>query len=240
MKPKSVEFLKLQQEAIDENSSPDRLFELATKSIELARLVASNLSTSSELLGLLAYSSDLLTRQNVAANPNTPPNELIELGAQFPEQLLNNPVFSLLFLENPALVNQIPHPTLRSLLKCENLPHSLKQMFKKQLTQDPIVKHLEQLMLKDSSDRSFVAQNSHTPVKMLQQLAKDKNHHVRRCVASNHNTPIELLESLALDDDIYVRRAVVNNPNATLEIVNKLVKDRHIIVSTAAIDRLQS
>ncbi|MEH2353470.1 hypothetical protein [Nostoc sp.] len=70
----------------------------------------------------LALSTDQQTRQSVAGNPNTLVDVLLGLGAEFPSQLLDNPVFPLLLLENLNLVAEIPLPTLRSILKQENIP----------------------------------------------------------------------------------------------------------------------
>ncbi|MEH1934599.1 MAG: hypothetical protein V7L14_12940 [Nostoc sp.] len=92
------------------------------KNVTQAQLVAADPSTDPELLGELALSTDQKTRQSVAGNPNTPVDVLLRLGAEFPSQLLDNPVFPLLLLENLNLVAEIPLPTLRSILKQENVP----------------------------------------------------------------------------------------------------------------------
>ncbi len=149
------ELLSLQEEAGNELTSSDRLTELATDSNELARQVALNPSTPPEVLQKLAHSSDATTRQHVAANPNTPTDVLLSLGSEFPEALLDNPIFSLLLLENPNLVHEIPLSTLRSLLKCETVPVSL----------------LEQAA--NNSDMAVqlaVATNVHTPQTVLAKL----------------------------------------------------------------------
>ncbi|MEH2231064.1 MAG: hypothetical protein V7K71_15825 [Nostoc sp.] len=92
-----------------------------TKNVTQAQLAAEP-STDAELLRELALSTDQQTRQSVAGNPNTPVDVLLRLGAEFPSQLLDNPVFPLLLLENLNLVAEIPLPTLRSILKQENVP----------------------------------------------------------------------------------------------------------------------
>lgn len=69
----------LEQEAVDEGTSGDRLRELAKISIELARLVANNPSAPSELLQNLVNTKDIFTLQNIAANLNTPPEVLAGL-----------------------------------------------------------------------------------------------------------------------------------------------------------------
>lgn len=95
------------------------------KNVTQAQLVAAEPSTDPELLRELALSTDQQTRQSVAGNPNTPVDVLLRLGAEFPSQLLDNPVFPLLLLENLNLVAEIPLPTLRSILKQENVPVSI-------------------------------------------------------------------------------------------------------------------
>src|ERR687885_2541233 len=100
MEDASSEFLSLQQEAGNELTSSDRLTKLTTDSNELARQVALNPSTPPELLQKLAKSGNATTRLHVAANPNTPTKVLLNLGSEFPEALLDNPIFPLLLLEN--------------------------------------------------------------------------------------------------------------------------------------------
>ncbi|GET41022.1 hypothetical protein [Microseira wollei] len=101
-------FTKLQtaikQEGANENTCGDRLTELAQISTELARVVAKNPCATSEVLRILSSSDDTETRQNVAGNPNTPTQVLWQLGAKFRQALLDNPIFSLLFVEKPNLV----------------------------------------------------------------------------------------------------------------------------------------
>lgn len=81
----------LQQEAIDENTSRDRLQELAACNLELAQLVASNSNAPAELLAKIATSSDITICRHVTANPNTPTEILLELGKKFPKRAAQQP-----------------------------------------------------------------------------------------------------------------------------------------------------
>ena len=92
--------------------------------IEEIRKRAQDENTAPEILAELADSKDYLTRQYVTANPNTPTKTLLNLGAEFPKELLDNPIFDLLLLENPNLISKIPITTLRSLIKQDNVPES--------------------------------------------------------------------------------------------------------------------
>lgn len=112
-------------EAISITTSPERLTELVDTSIELARAVATNPSTPSDLLQKLSKYDDLETRRNVTLNPNTSTDILFKLAQYFPEEFLNNPILGLLLLENPNLLQTIPADTFLELLKVGNVP----QMF---------------------------------------------------------------------------------------------------------------
>ncbi len=120
--PVKIPFITLAQEAASETTLCTRLQELALQNIELARVVAANAVTDGELLGELSCSEDRETRQAVASNPNTPTDVLFKLGVEFPQELLDNVVFSLLLLENPNLASDIPEDTLASLLKLATVP----------------------------------------------------------------------------------------------------------------------
>ena len=69
--------------------------------IEQVRKLAQDENTASELLTELAKSEDKLTRQYVAANPNTPIEVLLSICFEFPVEVINNPIIPLLILENP-------------------------------------------------------------------------------------------------------------------------------------------
>jgi pentose-5-phosphate-3-epimerase len=173
--------LSLQQEATHESTPGDRLKELAQISTELPQLVAKNPSAPSELLQELSNSGDVITRQNVVANPNTPTEVLLNLGSEFPEQLLNNPSFFLLWLENPNLLDEMPQTTLLSIFKQESVPISLLEW---------AVNHLDSQVQLVAEDDVFYrmdhrAAQQHSKVKLL-----------ALAVAMNAQTPKTLLEKL--------------------------------------------
>ncbi|MEW6494584.1 MAG: hypothetical protein AB1589_19005 [Cyanobacteriota bacterium] len=130
------EMWSLQLEAGNEQTSSDRLTELAGISTDLARRVALNSNAPPKLLQELSQSYDTIIRQNVTANPNTPREVLLDLCAEFPEQLLGNPVFFLLFLENPNLIDEIPLATLKRLLMQETVPVSFLEWGVNKLDQE--------------------------------------------------------------------------------------------------------
>ena len=64
--------------------------------IEEARQLAQDETTAPEILAELAKSQDYRTRQNVAKNPNTPKEILLNICIEFPSEVMNNPVISTL------------------------------------------------------------------------------------------------------------------------------------------------
>ena len=112
------------QEAVCEQTTAERFSELA-KDQKIARLVAANPSAPPELLAKLSRSNDKPTRCACAANASTPVEALLELGSQFPEQLIENPVFDLLVIGNPDIFTELPVSTVNSLLKRDIVPVEL-------------------------------------------------------------------------------------------------------------------
>jgi hypothetical protein len=219
MKSLSSQFLNLQQTTAKGKTTGDQLcwcaslrhttryalapqtlrcdrFKAFTKvSSKLAQLVAKNPSTPPELLRKLANSSHVTTRKNVTANPNTPIEVLLKLGVEFPKQLLDNPIFHLVLLENPTLVNEMPISTLMSLLKLEKVPVLL----------------LEQAALNRVWEvQSAVAMNPQTPREVLEKLVENQNAQVAEvllAVAMNPQTPREILEKLVENQNAQVVEA---------------------------------
>ena len=181
--------LKLQQEAKDVNTPSTRLIEIASNSAQLAQVVALNPSAPTELLRELSYSKDSATRKNVAANPNTLIEVLLNLGSEFPEQLVNNSTFSILLVENPNLVDIIPLNTLLSILKYDTLPVSFIERAVNQLDEDTLL---------------LLAENPETTKKVLFQLvnsqysqvAEAANLHVNFAGEINSDWDITAIEAL--------------------------------------------
>jgi hypothetical protein len=109
--------------AASETTPPEVLVKLVRSDVKLARIVAKNVAATPELLAALTVSTDEITRRNVAGNPNTPMEILWGLGEEFPEELIENPILSLWFLENPNFLANVPHKSIISLLKHESIPN---------------------------------------------------------------------------------------------------------------------
>lgn len=176
------------EEAACENTSADRLRELAQMGLDFARRVARNASADSELLQELSFHRDAIVRQGVTSNPNTPTGVLLQLGAEFPADLLDNPVFSLLILENPNLVNEMPIATLRSVLRLPHVPFFF----------------IEQAADKaDHEVQLALAMNLQTPQKVLERLTHSNSPEVSQAACLHVNlvgefVGDELTEAIAL------------------------------------------
>lgn len=86
------------------------------------RQAAQNPETEPEQLRKLAGVRDPGTQRRVAANPNTPPDLVLKIGKQYPGELLANPVFDLMLLEDANLFETMPRATLRSLMTVKDIP----------------------------------------------------------------------------------------------------------------------
>jgi hypothetical protein len=124
-----TDYLSLQEQAVNEKTSSDRLKELATLSTDLARRVVKNPCATPALLRDLGNSRDTIIRSHVAANSNTPTDVLHKLSDEFPNQVLSNPVLPLLFLENPNIIDQLFQPhTLWSIVLDAQTPKQVLGM----------------------------------------------------------------------------------------------------------------
>ena len=71
--------------------------------IEQARQLAKDETTPPKILAQLATNEDNETRRSVASNPNTPTEVLLSICFEFPNEAINNPVVSLMLMENPLV-----------------------------------------------------------------------------------------------------------------------------------------
>lgn len=60
---------------------------------------------------------------DLVLNPNTSIEMLLELGLEYPNELLQNPVFPFLFLEDPAILDKMSHKLKVKLLETGECPH---------------------------------------------------------------------------------------------------------------------
>ncbi len=89
------------------------------------REIAASPTTDPIILRKLSGSRDRVSRQEVAGNPNTPTDVLWLLIKQYPYQVLENPLFLLIALENPNWIMEISETDLHELLQQPSVPEKI-------------------------------------------------------------------------------------------------------------------
>ncbi len=175
-----------------------------------AAQMAINPNTNPQLLRQIATEPNWGLRRLVASNPNTPTDILWLLGIDFPEAILNNPIFELLQLEQLQLAAEIPHATLTSLLQCERVPKNFMEYAIGQ---------------QDYSLWLAVAYNPHTPSTLLENLAqksRGQDRELIRAVAAHPHTPARLLAEI-IDISGSVAQIVAENPRTPIGVLAKIL-----------------
>ncbi|WP_310429838.1 hypothetical protein [Chamaesiphon sp. VAR_48_metabat_135_sub] len=172
--------------------------------------MATNPNTNPQLLRKIATEKDWELRRLVASNPNTPTDVLWQLGIDFPEAILSNPIFELLQIEQLQLVAEIPNSTLISLLQCERAPKNFMEYAVNQ---------------QDYSLWLAVAYNPHTPSALLENLAQKSRRQDReliRAVAAHPHTPKHLLAEI-IDIGGGIAQIVAENPHTPVAVLEKIL-----------------
>ena len=191
---------------------------------------ATNSATPPKLLAELASSKDFEIRKAVASNPNTPTDVLLKISTEFPKEVIENPVFDLLLLENPSLGEKIGYETINSLLKLtadRNLSKSvlltlialknkeLQQAAKLHVNFAGEMKEGWEEVLKDAIETSNFTTKSQRDREVEELFAYllelipeflipkllEWGFSFKVGLAKNHNTPVHLLEKIALDNE---------------------------------------
>ena len=110
--------------AEDPASSATVLEALVGVSFKINRILALHGNTGADVLRRLAQSPDRLTRRNVALNPQTPKDVLLSLAPTFAGEFFLNPVFDLLLMEDPNLLDGLPVGVMKNILKRADCPVS--------------------------------------------------------------------------------------------------------------------
>jgi hypothetical protein len=236
----------LAQEAIDENTTGARLKEIAGKSTELARLVASNHTTPPELLSELANHSDFLVREHVTANPNTSFALLKNLASHHSRAFFANPITPLLLLENPNFLYEIEESTLIYFLYYETEKQKYELIIDSPYSQvtiptfflERLVKHPKKNIL------ALIAKHPQTPINIIEELAKeqdDKNYYqIRENVGLNPNTPIAIIRQFAEHPAWQIRGGVARNHSTPVELLEILAKDKDRFVRKGVAENSKS
>jgi len=172
-------------------------------------------------------------REDLAYNPNTPPETLTILARD--EDVVVRLIASTTLKEGegPSVIEldavrcgvpvghtaaaacagyKTAHPVYK-------FAHSVKVL--------KVTPNLSKLPLQE---RKELAQNPNTPPETLTILARDEDSYVRWRVANNPNTPPETLTILARDENCLVRCKVAYNPNTPPETLTILARDENSMV----------
>jgi hypothetical protein len=129
----------------------------------------------------LARSGDRLIRKTVVSNPNTPRDILFRLGKEFPDSLINNPVWNLLFLEDPSAIGDLP------LIAQHHV-----------LLQDEVPSYFMEVIASGGNSHLCLRLTRHpqTPLSILQKIVNNSQMRVQESAKLHINWPEPLPDSL--------------------------------------------
>ncbi|MGF1488494.1 MAG: hypothetical protein ACFBSE_15520 [Prochloraceae cyanobacterium] len=197
------------------------LYKTHEEQLEIARDIT---TPANKLIKLGKVAVELQNEEvlnQIAKNPNSPPDLLIELAIGYLgcciddlylEAIANNPAIDLILLENPNFL--------------ENLYDRLEKY-----GLEIFIKKLPDKFLKIASTscysslRYFTASNENSPREILEKLANDPEIHIKEAVARNKNTPIYILEKLANEAEEWIKESLAENKNTPVDILNRLAED---------------
>ncbi|MGL5943173.1 MAG: hypothetical protein ACRC2S_22985 [Waterburya sp.] len=211
MTQNSLIYSQLEAEAKSENTSGDRLWELARKDDNLALIVAKNIAAPEKVLKELSKNNNSAIRKAVCANPNTVIDILRKLALKT--------VCKKKGAATRIKYLQHEQPYLSALAKLGWIPDFLILYWQKYWNKQEIF--------------STIANSSYTPPSILAELGKSNNSLIKRIVAKNPNTPVSTLENLAKDNteqnklsDGCLCNIKVNlsmNPNSSSIVLEQLI-----------------
>jgi transcriptional regulator with XRE-family HTH domain len=171
--------------------------------------IASDDNKPDAILIKLSEDPDYDVRQEVASNPNTPIEILERLGAEFPESIINNPIFNILLLENP---------------NCKFVRLSLARS---SATSKMTLARLANR--EDDNDWDIlwaIANNLNTPIEAFKQM----NRHFILDFARTSYSSLQIFEKLARTEDLDILIAVVNNSKTPQYILEQLARSKYHLI----------
>jgi hypothetical protein len=164
--------------------------------IETQRLLAANPETAPEVLRELSQNADPAIRQAVAGNPNVPIEILWGLVGEFPHKIIANPLSTLIAVENPTWIMDIPGEQFVALLQQPNPPSIFIEAALQCIGYD--------------CEGHDVDRYGIRPLAV-------------RCIANDPCTSIEDLEKIMVDHAM-LHSAIIEHPDFGLESFKKIAK----------------
>jgi hypothetical protein len=175
-----------------------------------------DLNTPPEVLSRFARGSlSQVYADALAANPSTPVEDLLNLGARAPAALLRNPVWPLLVLADSSFLEQMPRYTQAALARCpESSPDLIRRLAG--TNRRPVVV------------RMAAASNSATPMDVLKSFLRAAAR-VRVELVDNAKLPKAWHGRLAKDRSSAVRAALATRRDVSPNLLTVLSRDRSLM-----------
>ncbi|MBW4603792.1 MAG: hypothetical protein KME29_30575 [Calothrix sp. FI2-JRJ7] len=203
---------------------------------------AIDVTAPQSLLRQLAVNDDVNIRKAVIVNPNIPIYVLISLADEFPNAFFSNSVLSVLILENPNFVVEIPYWTLINLLRQPNVPdfflcgaamHSNPKVLRVVAKdyQTPLLALEMMARCKDSNLGMIIAQRQDVTEQILLILAQHGTIAVHLYLAKSHKYPSRILETLAEAPEPnwsfrqQIHYKLAKNSSTPLGVIKNLLKE---------------
>jgi hypothetical protein len=224
-------------EAQDPSTPAPRLRELAQRDLEHALAVAQNPSAPPDVLQQFVevFNQDPALIKRVISNPNTPAEALIRYGWSQPEALLQNPIFPILLLEDPLVIEKIPAPTLEKILALPEAPMQFLEhhvghtnpYIQARIAAHPLtpIASLQTLLEKEFHSvlvMPSLARNENLTVEMIERLGTHKHDLVLLEISRHPKTPAHLLAKLAELSLGQLQQNLAAHPNTPDEIIEQL------------------
>jgi Leucine rich repeat variant len=221
----------------------NKMIDSQYEEILLRKLSAQDLKTTVEDLQSLSNDPEIEVRKAAAGNPNMPLEILLKLGKEFPDEVIENPIFAIQLLEDPnsRFVHlSIARSSTISAKACETLLKDDDYAILCAIGENPatpvnvledLVHNPPQLDENDSSCDDLlacVARNRNTPVELLAELFNYHRDSINIGLAENLNIPIDYLEQLAIYRNPAVYRALLRNPNTPTSALEILAEENQL------------
>jgi hypothetical protein len=219
------------------------MLDFNTTELSVRKAAATDALSSADLLTSLSHDPDFEVRRAVAGNPNTPTEVLLNLGKEFADEIVANPIFNILLLEDPE--SQFVRLSLaRSSTISEAALTQLSSIGNEEIlcaiAQNPVtplsiletlVHHPPQLYEEpewSDYDRIFasVAKNPNISVELLTELV-ERGGGVCYAIAQNPKTPPNFLEKFATWRNYDMQQALLQNPNTPASVLEILAGENH-------------
>lgn len=239
------------QRMIEEKTNPYQIQRTMEIFIEKSDSEEVKVLASQKIIELARMSGSFSAINDLAENPKTPLEIIMQLMKFSPSHAAKNPSLPIEMMED--IVNGKNSDAKLSIIYNKNLPESLfiklsldnserirEQVAISNRTPLSILERMAKNPNESDNVKQAILENENVTEEIIEFLSNTKNRRILQSIANNSKTPEHILANLSKINDSNLKIIIASNPNTPINVLTRLSKNKNQNISDRALRNLQN